>query len=258
MCTLVFYFHVFPEYPIVIGANRDELLTRPSAPPLQLRSDPWVYGGQDLVSGGTWLGINEHGVVAAILNRRTPDPPDPRYRSRGLLCLDTLQYPSAAAALQSVLHQQPNQYNSFNLVIADPRVAYLVYPDHHELQARQITPGIHLLTNLNLNDSECPRVTRFSSRFHSLGQTGGEQFQLPELFTQMQKLLSHHETTQDPRANLCLHLDGYGTCSSSLLAYSGREKRYMYYFAPGPPCEVVYSEVPIPSGTRASRPPSIT
>lgn len=259
MCTLVLYFHVFSEYPIVIGANRDEFLTRPSLPPLQLGSDPWVYGGQDLMAGGTWLGINEYGLAAAILNRRTPVSPDPRRRSRGLLCLDALQHPSASTALESILQQQAVPYNPFSLVLADRTVAYIVYPDPDErLQVEQINPGVHLLTNLSLNDSACPRVTRFSSRFQSVGQSGNDPLSLPELFTHMQGLLSHHEPTQDPRANLCLHLDSYGTCSSTLLAYSQAEHRYTYYFAPGPPCQVAYSEIRLPPGARASHPPSTT
>jgi uncharacterized protein with NRDE domain len=259
MCTLVLYFQVFSEYPIVIGANRDELLTRPSAPPTLLGSNPWVYGGQDLLAGGTWLGINEYGLAAAILNRQAPGSPDPRRRSRGLLCLDVLQHSSASTALQSIFRQQTVQYDPFSLVIADHAVAYVVYPaPYGKLQVQLITPGVHLLTNLSLNDSACPRVTRFSSRFQAVGQNGNDHFSLPILFIQMQRLLSHHEPAQDPRANLCLHFDNYGTCSSTLLAYSQPEQRYTYYFAPGPPCQVAYSEVRLPLGARASHPPSTT
>ena len=70
MCTLALYFQVFPQYPLVVAANRDESLARPSAAPVQLWPAPWVYGGQDLHAGGTWLGINERSVVAAIRQAR--------------------------------------------------------------------------------------------------------------------------------------------------------------------------------------------
>jgi hypothetical protein len=41
-----------------------------------------------------------------------------------------------------------------------------------------------------------------------------------------------------------------------LLAYSMSEARYIYYFAPGPPCQTVYQEVFVPPGALASQPPS--
>src|SRR5919106_1197476 len=110
MCTLGLYFRVFPGYPIVTAANRDEVVTRPSAPPTQLWSAPRIWAGQDLLAGGTWFGINEHGVVAGILNRQASYPPDPRRRSRGLLCFNALKYPSAQAAAQFAAAQPASHY----------------------------------------------------------------------------------------------------------------------------------------------------
>src|SRR5262249_51462858 len=120
MCTLVLYFRVFPQYPLVIAANRDESLTRPSAPPTVLSPTPWIYGGQDLLAGGPWLGTTHRGLVPAAPTRRAPDPSAPRRRSRGLLCLDALQHPSTRAAQQCVATQPATRYNPFSLVIADP------------------------------------------------------------------------------------------------------------------------------------------
>ncbi len=259
MCTLVLYFHVFPQYPIVIAANRDESLTRPSSPPLQLGSSPWIYGGQDLLAGGTWLGINEYGLVAAVLNRRTPGPLDPRCRSRGLLCLDALKYSSASSSLGFVTAQRP-QYNPFSLVVADQFSAYLVYPSPHILQVRHLTPGMYMITNHDPNDLQCPRIARFSHRFLQVSQNhSGTPPRVPDLFTQLHTLLAEHDETTgglDSRTSLCLHLNGYGTCSSTLLAYSSSEERYIYYFASGPPCQAVYEEVRVPAGALASQPPS--
>lgn len=257
MCTLVLYFQVFPQYPLVIAANRDESLARPSSPPTLLNSTPWIYGGQDLLAGGTWLGINEYGLMAAVLNRRAQDPLDPRRRSRGLLCLDALKHPSTQAAQQCVAEQPATQYNPFSLVIADPFAASFVYPDDRTLQVRYLTPGVYMLTNLNPNDPECPRISRFSPRFLQVSQSSPSAgLRLLDLFAQLHQILADHAATQDPRTGLCLHLDGYGTCSSTLLAYSNREHRYVYLFASGPPCQSTYREVLVPSGSLTSHPPS--
>src|SRR5262245_46193160 len=220
MCTLVLYFRVFPQYPLVIAANRDEALTRPSAPPTLLNATPWIYGGQDLLAGGTWLGINAYGLMAAVLNRRALNPADPHRRSRGLLCLDSLKHTSISATQQWISTQSATQYNPFSLVIADPSVASFVYPNDHALHVRSLTPGVYMFTNLDPNDPHCPRISRFSQRFLQLGQnppTTGVH--LRDLFAQLHQVLADHAMAQDPRTGLCLHLDGYGTCSSSLLAY---------------------------------------
>src|SRR5712691_5084249 len=198
MCTLVVYFRVFPQYPLVIAANRDEALTRPSSPPTLLASTPWIYGGQDLLAGGTWLGINEHGLMAAVLNRRAQNPVDPRCRSRGLLCLDALKHHSAHAALQGVTAQPAAQYNPFSLVVADPSAASLIYPDDYTLQVRHLTPGVYMITNLNLNDPECPRIARFSQRFLQVSQN--HHSTLLSCRTCSRSCISSWPTTRSPRS----------------------------------------------------------
>lgn len=259
MCTLALYFHVFPEYPIVVAANRDESLARPSSAPVQLWPAPWVYGGQDLFAGGTWFGINESSVVVGILNRQASSPPDPCCRSRGLLCLDALKHCSATAAMQFVMAQPALRYNPFTLVIVDPASAYVVHPRGQTLQSRQLTPGFYLFTNRDPNDPQCPRIARSSQHFLEVGQhLSRASTPLSELFARLPPLLSDHAPTADARDGLCLHLEGYGTCSSTLLAYTHREHRYSYYFAPGPPCRTTYREVSVPPAVRAAHPPSTT
>src|SRR5438309_9782695 len=100
MCTLALYFRVFENFPLVVAANRDEHYDRPSAPPQILSLNPKIVAGKDLRVGGTWLGINEHGVFAAILNRRGNGEQSAvsQARSRGLLCLDVLKRQSAREA----------------------------------------------------------------------------------------------------------------------------------------------------------------
>jgi uncharacterized protein with NRDE domain len=43
---------------------------RACPPPTTLAATPHIVGGKDLRASGTWLGINEHGMVAGLLNRR--------------------------------------------------------------------------------------------------------------------------------------------------------------------------------------------
>ena len=265
MCTLALYFQVFPDYPLVIAANRDESLTRPSTPPLLLRESPWIFGGKDVLAGGTWLGINQSGLVAGLLNRHTPEPSDSHRRSRGLLCLDVLGFTTAHAAAHFVQAERAARYNPFNLLVADANDAYVVHPVIDSIHVQKLEPGVHLLTNLNLNDPECPRIAKSFQHFQqvqdAMEQLTNTPFSLSALFDRLHTLLSDHATPLDPRSTdprngLCIHLDGYGTCSSSLLAYATSQHRYIYQFAPGAPCQNIYSDVPLPPAPFANQPPS--
>jgi uncharacterized protein with NRDE domain len=261
MCTLALYFQVFPDHPLVVAANRDEALSRPSLGPTLLGSSPWIYGGQDLLAGGTWLGVNEHGVTVGVLNRQSLSLADPHCRSRGHLCLDALKHHSAEAALHALMKQEVQRYNPFNLVIADHTSAYVV---HNEAGRRRpftvlrLSPGFHIVTNRDPNDQTCSRIARFTPHFTDIGQSvTQEQSSLLEFFVRLQGQMSEHALSSgEARDGLCLHLDGYGTCSSTLLIYSQSERRYTYHFAAGPPCHTPYKEVVLPSATLASHPPS--
>src|SRR4051812_21870404 len=71
MCLLVALSRVHPDAPLVFAANRDEWLARAATPMEVLRASPRprTIGGRDTVAGGTWLAVNEAGVVAALTNR---------------------------------------------------------------------------------------------------------------------------------------------------------------------------------------------
>ena len=88
VCLLVFVWQVETSHPLVVAANRDERLDRPALPfGVLQRGHPRMLGGRDELAGGTWLAVNEHGVVAGLTNRPAPEGRDPTKRSRGGLPL---------------------------------------------------------------------------------------------------------------------------------------------------------------------------
>jgi uncharacterized protein with NRDE domain len=71
MCTLIVLHRCVPGTPLVVAANRDEFLDRPAeGPALRMRSAGSIVSPLDLEAGGTWLGLNEHGVFAGLTNLR--------------------------------------------------------------------------------------------------------------------------------------------------------------------------------------------
>ena len=70
MCSVVILYRPGHRWPVLLAANRDEMAGRPWKPPARHwpeRAD--VTAGLDEKAGGTWLGLNDYGVVAAVLNR---------------------------------------------------------------------------------------------------------------------------------------------------------------------------------------------
>ena len=97
MCLLVVASQLVPGEPLIVGANRDEVLDRPATPITVLDvGPPRVLGGRDELSGGTWLAVNEHGVCAGLTNQPLGEAKDPSKRSRGELPLALARHRSAA------------------------------------------------------------------------------------------------------------------------------------------------------------------
>ncbi len=252
MCTLAIYFQMFGNYPVVVAANRDEFLNRPALSPTPLGERPRIIGGKDLRASGTWLGINEHGLVAGLLNRRLADsgPNDTNLRSRGLLCLDALQHSSAEDAAHFLANQRAREYNAFNLLMASREAAFVAYNRGGEIEIVKLTPGLHLLTNADVDDFECPRISRSYGRFAELAKR--EDFTRDPVAQrgELAKLLADHSTQLDARTgrpnSLCMHLGEYGTRSLSLIFMARDSASVEHYFAAGPPCTTAYESAAVP------------
>jgi uncharacterized protein with NRDE domain len=120
MCTVVLLRRPGHDWPLIIAANRDEMADRPSAAPSRHWPDrDNVTAGLDKLAGGTWIGVNDDGVVAAALNRVGGLGPHPEFRSRGELPLEALDHAEAKVAAEALSNLEPGAYRPFNLIVAD-------------------------------------------------------------------------------------------------------------------------------------------
>jgi len=250
VCTLAVYVGSFPAWPLVVAANRDEILARPAEPPALLRADhPRAVGGRDAQAAGTWLGVNEAGLVAGLLNRRSPTPPHPDRRSRGHLCLDTLGFPRAADAAAYAGAEPAGRYNGFNLLVADREAAFVVsQPPEEAPRTLRLEPGLHLLSNLDVNDPRCPRIAASRRGFAEAGDAFAADGDVTALVARLRTVLADHTTQLDPRGpgSLCVHGEGYGTRSSTVLLVGREGGAVQYHHADGPPCRTELAPVPLP------------
>jgi uncharacterized protein with NRDE domain len=251
MCTLAIYFRHSAALPLVVAANRDEFYARPTAEPQVIAHDPWVVAGQDLSAGGTWLGTNQYGMIVGLLNRRNPAGPDPRRRSRGLLCLEALQSRGPDHVLAHLLEcETATTYNWFNLLLADSQRACVISNAANRITVTELPPGVHVLTNLEINDPTCPRIARSHQLFAAVPLCDSVT-DVPPLLAHLRAILADHTVPLDPRSEeitnrLCIHSPVYGTRSSSVLLQFAHDGAVRYWHAPGPPCRTDFTEVLLP------------
>ncbi len=149
MCLLVVVSRLDPDAPLVVGANRDERLDRPAVAMTVLQAHgPRIVGGRDERAGGTWLAVNEHGVVAGLTNRPSPDGPDTSKRTRGELPILLAQHAQAADAVQAFAETvRPREYNPAWLLVGDRTSLYAVDVTGDRPHVEALDPGVHVLEN---------------------------------------------------------------------------------------------------------------
>jgi hypothetical protein len=241
VCTVILLWQPHTEWPLLLAANRDEQLARPwDMPGAHWPEHPGVIAGRDRTGGGTWMGLNRHGVVAAVLNRPGSLGPAPGKRSRGEIPLIALSHSSATAAAGAVSALDARQWRSFNLVLADARGAIFVRGlGHGHPESRPLPPGLSMITAHDPNDLESPRVARHLPRFHTAPPPRPDRE--PSGWKTWQQLLADSGGAAAEQINV-VPRGGFGTVCSSLLAIPAIG-RPIWLFAAGPPHEVPFVPV---------------
>ncbi|WP_330632371.1 NRDE family protein [Halocatena halophila] len=242
MCTIVLAYQQFESTPLLIGANRDERYDRPSAPPQLLDESTTILAPRDQSAGGTWIGVNEAGLIVALTNRWGA-PAGTGERSRGLLVRDLLDHGDAQSAARATERElDTTLYDGFYLVCADENNAILIENSGGPL-IRTLTPGVHVVMNVGYDTSY--RIPSEHAESAQQQAANGREL-LALLRTEPDEApASWRDRTATALSNhdrgVCVHGDGFGTRSSSLIQVS--DDAINYWFADGPPCETSYDHV---------------
>jgi uncharacterized protein with NRDE domain len=247
MCTLVILRRPDHAWPVVIGANRDEMLGRTALAPARHWPDrPEVIAGLDQLAHGSWLGINDWGVAAAVLNRHGSLGPAPGQRSRGELVLEALDHPDAVAAAEALSHLDPAAYRTFNLIVADNRDAFwLRHADGKSVDAWPIQDGLSLIDSGELNRPNNRRVTLATPLFRAAAVPEPDR----DDWADWQALLSNSESPSgEPPENALRFITahGYGTVSSALVALpqpNAGKRKPRFRYAQWRPEEIPWADV---------------
>ncbi|HEY7330419.1 MAG TPA: NRDE family protein [Gemmataceae bacterium] len=231
MCLLALFFRVVKDAAVVVGANREEYYQRGGEPPRLLPGPIRAVSGVDPVAGGTWLGINEDGVLIAVTNRPKLDVPL-QLRSRGLLVREMLGCIAAEAAVDLALRSlQQQPYAGANFLCADARRAVVIQAGDC-LNIRPLSPGIHALANGDLDDPNDSRVKYALDWLHRR-----PYYSATDCVQALRDLCAQHEPDDPP---ICFRHSERGTVSSSIIAWGRSPADRMYLHAQGPPCETPY------------------
>lgn len=261
MCTIVLLHQIRGDRSLVVAANRDEFYAREWDGPVILDHQGRSFGGRD-IKGGSWMGVNKHGIFVGLTNQRTALPPPQNARSRGEIVVNALQCTSLKAVEALLKETNPSEYPEFNLAVGDSEGLFVVYARSDGMQIHWLNPGMHILTNDDLGSPKFPKAPLLAARIEPYIDQPWSEFQ-----NTLQKSMATHdrpadsELVDDPYSpippelarelqSICIHTPLYGTRSATITAIHQR-KVTDYLFAPGAPCVTPFAshlhQVPQPT-----------
>lgn len=225
MCLILFALQQHPQFPLIIAANRDEFLQRPTQTAHFWRDAPQLLAGKDLQAGGTWMGITKSGRFAAVTNFREPRDAPIDAKSRGLLCTQYLLTNTGLEDYVQAVCAERDRYAGFNLLLGDlsdsnqPKLAYVSNRSVNALNPLQ--PGVHGISNGLLND-RWPKVDEGKSELAGNLDTDPET--LLDILTNDRTadpaLLPNtgiDKSMEEQLSARFIKMDGYGTRCSTIL-----------------------------------------
>jgi uncharacterized protein with NRDE domain len=256
VCLLIALFQGVPGAPLMIAANRDERLDRPAEVMTVLRAaSPRILGGRDELAGGTWLAVNEHGVVAGLTNLPSATGRDPGKKSRGELPLAFAAHKTAAAAAATVpATLDPADYNPCWMLVGDRQSLFSVgFAGGARPDVEELGPGLHVLENAPLHapSAKADLVARLVGEGRAARTDQGPAATQAALDA---VLRIHQPAVPEPRTDdtgriwpaeisaPCVHTDGYGTRSAMTVCLR-TDGLPVVRVADGRPCEVPFRDV---------------
>lgn len=177
MCTV----SIIPLDPVAqairVVCNRDELRTRAPALPPRLRQfgDARAITPIDPTSGGTWIAVNDAGIVFTLLNysvaaaRSIDASASALPISRGRIIPALLHCESVSEATEAALQIRPSDFQPFRLIVVDPHSYSELVLDGRMLRAErralQARPLLFTSSGLGNEVVESPRRRLFDQMF---------------------------------------------------------------------------------------------
>lgn len=216
MCVLAMAWHAHPDWQLVVIANRDERHDRASAP-LAIWPEGDIIAGQDLLSGGTWLGVSPSGRFAAVTNRAGCGTPSPTAPSRGVAVRDIVRGRGALAAPELVDLAPLNPLNLFAVTPDGGASKAELWVNRPQVERRALAPGLHGISNGGPDD-KWDKITALETAVDHWMTTG--QTDIGPLFEKLREEPEDNPgapTAEWPRNAIFVRHPVYGTRSSTVM-----------------------------------------
>ncbi|MEM1025399.1 MAG: NRDE family protein [Myxococcota bacterium] len=219
MCTLII---LREEGRIRLAANRDERLGRPSSPP-RWHPRPGEGGAGlwpvDKQAGGTWIGRNEGGLVAALTNRFWT-PAQKSRPSRGRWVPEALTHGSTEASLDALRARlDPVAENGFHLVVADAEHGAVLVADGSRLGIEPLAMGLSIITERSFGPTPPERERKIRNAL-------GSEFPTTAQLLAALEIRASAPSIDDVDVELFDH--GYGTRSRTFIELGGQAERFLH------------------------------
>jgi len=192
-----------------MACSRDEQHGRPPALPPEPRTYQHVQAllPVDPASGGTWVGVNEHGLALTLLNYNLPRPPTDRDRSRGMVIPALLHARSVHHVVQALGGLERDRMMPFRLVACDGE-SVMLWRSTEPVERVAVDPwdGKPVMwTSSGLGDHlvEAPRRELFEGWF-------GDD---AAAYTESQHAFHRHQWPGREHLSVCMHRDDARTVS---------------------------------------------
>jgi hypothetical protein len=235
MSLLAIQYRLSPETPILVAANREEYFDRKTGTPSIQSGKPRALCGIDQQAGGTWLGVNQHGLFIAACNRRKwqlPDVPT----SRGTLCRELLRAATAREAVDMAVEElSTGNYDGVNYICLDGESGWAVHGGD-EVNVVEMPEGLSVVADNDLNDPKDERVT-LALRLLTL-----QRLDSPVKFLAVASKVFSRGPTPPGRPSIIIRKSDYGTTSSTLLSLGKKPRDAIYQYAPGAPDKAKFED----------------
>lgn len=230
MSLLAVLYKLVPESPILIAFNREELVTQKVNKPTIQSGKPRILASMDSSSGGTWLGVNQHGMMVGATTRKKFNLPMAP-KSRESLCRDLLKAASARDAVNTAVEElHTNEYEGVNYIIADSESGWVVHGGN-EVEALELEQGLNIVSDRNVNDHRDERVA-MARRLLTL-----QTLDSPVKFLAVASKVLARAPSGPGRPSMVVKDGDYGTISSTLVSLGIKPRDAIYQFANGSPDE---------------------
>ncbi|WP_314296085.1 NRDE family protein [Acinetobacter schindleri] len=144
MCIVALAWRVLNDTPLCLISNRDEFYQRPTAALHAWQNSP-IIAGQDLQSGGTWMGVTAAGRWAVMTNFRDGQDQKSYPTSRGHILQDFLESELTPIRFAQELEKKQCDYAGFNLFVGDREQA--VYMSNRGEAPQVLAHGVYVVSN---------------------------------------------------------------------------------------------------------------